>query len=239
MKIVKFKSGTRLKLPNSSFISALVPSTPHSAVHIELQENMGAENQSLNREFGEKGVEKISISDHINGLKCTSTKSESFVVNMESISHLVEKEINGNSRITLQRNLSRKGSLRGGEKRTNFNAMNEKDTNLMAISPRANTPEKTAAVTVGTADHRTPDIHNQITAAAATSSVVAANGVTANESKVGGRRFSFRRSSSPSWTIDPRRILIFFATLSSIGTILLIYFTLSMTKVTGEDKASY
>ncbi|XP_016463697.2 uncharacterized protein LOC107786691 isoform X2 [Nicotiana tabacum] len=174
---------------------------------------MGAENQSLNREFGEKGVEKISISDHINGLKCTSTKSESFVVNMESLSHLVEKEINGNSRITLQRNLSRKGSLRGGEKRTNFNAMNEKDTNLMAISPRANTPEKTAAVTVGTADHRTPDIRNQITAGAATSSVAAANGVTTTESKVGGRRFSFRRSSSPSWTVDPRRILIFFATL--------------------------
>ncbi|OIS99347.1 PREDICTED: uncharacterized protein LOC109231001 isoform X1 [Nicotiana attenuata] len=204
---------------------------------------MGAENQSLNRDFGEKGVEKISVSDHINGLKCASTKSESFVVNMESISHLVEKEISGNSRIT--RNLSRKGSLRGGEKRTNFNAMNEKDTNLMvATSPRAsllaaNTPEKTMAVTVGTADHRTPDIHNQITAAAATPLVAAANSVTATESKVGGRRFSLRRSSSPSWTIDPRRILIFFATLSSIGTILLIYFTLSMTKVTGEDKASY
>lgn len=214
------------------------------AVHIELLENMGAENQSLNREFGEKGVEKISVSDHINGLKCTSSKSESFVVNMETISHLVEKEISGNSRITLQRNLSRKGSLRGGEKRTNFNAMNEKDTNLMATSPRAtllaaNTPEKTTAVTVGTADHRTPDIRNQITAGAATSSVAAANGVTTTESKVGGRRFSFRRSSSPSWTVDPRRILIFFATLSSIGTILLIYFTLSMAKVNGEDKASY
>ncbi|KAJ8534919.1 hypothetical protein K7X08_016647 [Anisodus acutangulus] len=197
-----------------------------------------AENQSLNREFG---VEKISVfENNNNGLECTNTKSESFVVDMEHISHLVEKDMNANSRITLQRNLSRKGSL----KKTNFNAVNEKHTSLMVTSPRASLlgasmPEKPMVVTVGTTDHSTTHIHNQNTAVVASNSAASTNGATAIDSKGVSRRFSFRRSSSSSWTIDPRRILIFFATLSSMGTILLIYFTLSMTKFSGEDKASY
>ncbi|CAN4117421.1 unnamed protein product [Withania somnifera] len=181
--------------------------------------------QSLNREFEEE--EKISV-------------SESFVVDMEHISHLIEKDINANSRIT--RNHSRKGSV----KKTNFNDVNEKDTSLMATSPRASLlgssmPEKPMVVTVGIADHSTPHVHNQHTAVVASSSGAATtNGPTAIDSKaVVSRRFSFRRSSSSPWTIDPRRILVFFATLSSVGTILLIYFTLSMTKLNGEDKASY
>lgn len=183
--------------------------------------------QSLKKEFEE---EKVYV-------------SESFVVDMEHISHLVEKEINANSRITLQRNHSRKGSL----KKTNFNNVNEKDTNLMATSPKASLlgasmPEKPMVVTV---DHSTPHVHNQNTAVVAASSGPTAATTTTtttaiNSKAIVSRRFSFRRSSSSStWTIDPRRILIFFATLSSMGTILLIYFTLSMTKLNGEDKASY
>ncbi|XP_055807365.1 uncharacterized protein LOC129876084 [Solanum dulcamara] len=185
-------------------------------------ENMAT--QSLKREF--TGEEKIYV-------------SESFVVDMEHLSHLVEKDINANSRITLQRNHSRKGSL----KKTNFNDINEKDTNLMATSPKASLlgasmPEKPMMVT---ADHSTPHVHNQNTAVVSASSGAAttATAATIDSKVVVSRRFSFRRSSSSSpWTIDPRRILIFFATLSSMGTILLIYFTLSMTKLNGEDKAS-
>lgn len=98
-----------------------------------------------------------------------------------------------------------------------------------------------------TSDHSTPHAHNQNTSVVAASSGAASSGAaittttTAIDGKVAvSKRFSFRRSSSSSpWTIDPRRILIFFATLSSMGTILLIYFTLSMTKLNGEDKASY
>ncbi|KAL3325401.1 hypothetical protein AABB24_036567 [Solanum stoloniferum] len=180
-------------------------------------ENMAT--QCLNKEFGE---EKVYV-------------SESFVVDMEHISHhLVEKEINANSRITLQRNHSRKNSL----KKQNFNDVNEKDTNLMAISPKgASMPEKSMVVT---SDHSTPHVHNQNTSVVAASSGAATTTTTAIDGKVAvSKRFSFRRSSSSSpWTIDPRRILIFFATLSSMGTILLIYFTLSLTKLNGEDKAS-
>ncbi|XP_060203359.1 uncharacterized protein LOC132631695 isoform X2 [Lycium barbarum] len=199
---------------------------------------MGAENQSLKREFGEKGVEKIYVSENINGLQYTNTKSESFVVDMERISHLVEKDMNANSRIT--RNLSRKGLL----KKTNFNAVNEKDTSLMATSPRASLlgasmPEKPMVVTAGTTDHSTLHTHNQNTTVAASNGAAATSGATAIDSKGVSQRFSFRRSASPSWTLDPRRILIFFATISSVGTILLIYFTLSMAKLNGEDKTSY
>ncbi|KAK4360980.1 hypothetical protein RND71_019932 [Anisodus tanguticus] len=203
-------------------------------------ENMGAEKQRIFEEFEGKDVQEICVSDHINGLKYTSTKSESFVVDMERFSHIIEKDINANSRTTLQRNLSRKGSFRSGARKTHANADNEKDTNFTASSPRASllgggsTPEKPTALTitnVGTSsDQHTPQSHNQIT-------IVAGHG-GATESKVGGRRFSFRRSSSSSnWTIDPRRIVLFFATLSSIGTMLLIYFTLCIDKLNGDDSA--
>ncbi|XP_060192111.1 uncharacterized protein LOC132621748 isoform X2 [Lycium barbarum] len=201
-------------------------------------ENMGAEKQRLFGEFEEKGVQGICVSNHINELQYTSTISDSFVVDMERFSHIIEKDINANSRIT--RNLSRKGSFRSGDRKTNSNAANEKDTNFTASSPRASllgggsTPEKPMALTsiVGTSDNSisSPLTHNQITI------VAGHGGATTTESKVGGRRFSFRRSSSSSnWTIDPRRILLFFATLSSMGTMLLIYFTLSIAKLNGED----
>lgn len=54
------------------------------------------------------------------------------------------------------------------------------------------------------------------------------------ESRHSGKRFG-QRNSPTAWSIDPRKILMFFATLSSFGTILLIYFTLSMGKLNGND----
>lgn len=62
---------------------------------------MGAEKQKLLGESEEKGVKEICVSDHINGLQYTSTKSESFVVDMERFSHIIERDINANSRITV------------------------------------------------------------------------------------------------------------------------------------------
>ncbi|XP_033515980.1 uncharacterized protein [Nicotiana tomentosiformis] len=189
-------------------------------------ESMSAEKQRIYGEFEVKGSQEIC------------TKSDSFVVDMERFSHIIEKDINANSRIT--RNLSRKGSFRSGERKTYSNAAKEKDTNFTASSPRASllgggisTPEKTI---VGTTDLPTPQTHNQITIVAGHGGATAT--ATATESKISGRRFSFRRTSSTSnWTIDPRRILLFFATLSCMGTILLIYFTLSIAKLNGEDSA--
>ncbi|CAI9772874.1 unnamed protein product [Fraxinus pennsylvanica] len=158
-------------------------------------------------------------SDHVNGLPYTTIKSDSFVLDIERL----EKDINANSRIKLQRSLPRKGTFRGVEKK---NTANKKDISVIATSPRAalhggGTSEKPLIVATGSCDDFTnPPVHNQITIM----------GNTAVESKFGGKRFRFPRSYSPSWTTDPRRILVFFATLSSIGTILLIYCTLHMSK---------
>nr|GMD02947.1 uncharacterized protein LOC109165303 isoform X1 [Ipomoea batatas]GMD10196.1 uncharacterized protein LOC109165303 isoform X1 [Ipomoea batatas] len=173
------------------------------------------------------GSQKISVLDE----QTSGTKpADSFVVDMERFSNnLLEKDLAANSRIKkLQRSLSRKGSVRSSERKPNPN-----ENPIIATSPRAaplhgaSTPEKLTVVTMGATDNSAPQPHNQIT--------IMAGGATPAESKLGGRRFSFRRPSSPSWTIDPRRILLFFATLSSMGTMLLIYFTLSMGNLSGDE----
>ncbi|KAJ0983328.1 hypothetical protein J5N97_011583 [Dioscorea zingiberensis] len=48
--------------------------------------------------------------------------------------------------------------------------------------------------------------------------------------KVAGRRASLG--------VDPRRVLLFFATLSSMGTLILLYFTISMGKMAGHAAAA-
>ncbi|XP_047944095.1 uncharacterized protein LOC125190751 isoform X2 [Salvia hispanica] len=176
-------------------------------------------------EFGENQI--ISVADHVNGLHHSTTKSDSFVVDMERFSHLIEKEKianSANSRITLQRNLSRKGSMRPAERKV---SSNERDVSMIATSPRATlTLEKQAVVVAGPHDHSlttTPQLHHQITI---TNGCITAAAETT-------KRFGFRRSSQ-TWTINPRRILFFFATISCMGTILLIYFTLSMGKLNGD-----
>lgn len=82
-------------------------------------------------------------------------------------------------------------------------------------SADASTPEKSMMVTVGSTDHAgAAQLHNAITIVAGNSGV--GGGATPSESKLAGRRFSFKRSSSPvSWSTvtDPRRVLLFFATL--------------------------
>lgn len=193
-------------------------------------------------ESEEKGGQRISVAHQINGLEYAGQKADSFIVDIERFSpqthsshHISDKDVNPNSRVTLQRSLSRKGST---QKKSNSNDIT--NNNLVAASPRdalhgSSTPEKSMVVTVGSTDHAvvtTAQLHNAITINVAGNS----GGGTPSESKIGGRRFSFKRSSSPSWTvIDPRRILFFFATISSMGTILLIYFTLSISKLNGEE----
>lgn len=87
----------------------------------------------------------------------------------------------------------------------------------------SNSMDTTTMAAIGTTDHTSKlQNHHQIT-------VTTGSIGTANESRFTIRRNSFRRSSS-SWILDPKRILFIFATLSSMGTILLIYFTLSISK---------
>ncbi|CAA2985964.1 Hypothetical predicted protein [Olea europaea subsp. europaea] len=192
-------------------------------------------NTSFEGELEEKGYggQKICVSDHqVYG----GNKSDRFVVDMQRFSHhLTEKDADtANSRIS--RKHSMKGSLRGDEKKIDPITRNEKDASRVATSPKAAlhrsiTPEKPGAAIVGSTDHSiNPQIHHQITIMNGSMSN------RANESKFGGKRLSLRRSS-PLWTADPRKILFFFATLSSMGTILLIYFTLSVGKLNGDGNA--
>ncbi|KAI3676696.1 hypothetical protein L1987_86309 [Smallanthus sonchifolius] len=116
---------------------------------------------------------------------------------MESFSHLTNKDDAYNSRFSLPRSLSRKGE----EKMSNPRVDDEKDA---IFSPK------------GTNE---PQNHHQITIV---TTAVAATG-TPTKSLLGGKRSSGFKQTS---IINPTRILFFFATLSSMGTILLIYFTL-------------
>uniref|UniRef100_A0A7N0UF50 Uncharacterized protein n=1 Tax=Kalanchoe fedtschenkoi TaxID=63787 RepID=A0A7N0UF50_KALFE len=192
------------------------------------------------RGFDEMGTQRISVvPEQANGFHYNREKSDSFVVDIEGFSHSVDKDTNPNSRIT--RNLSRKGSLRGaGEKRTSSSpTANERDSSLLSVassSPKASAVgssmhEVQLGAAVGTADHpANPPTHHQITITAGN---IGTNNST--ESKWSNRRsYSFRRPP-PTWAADPRKILFFFATLSTMGTMLLIYFTLSMSKASLED----
>ncbi|KAF8035764.1 hypothetical protein BT93_C1711 [Corymbia citriodora subsp. variegata] len=194
-----------------------------------------AENPKLEFEGSEldekMGTQKISVSDHMNGSQ--ADKSDDLVIDMDSFSHLVPspcKDIN--SRIT--RSLSRKGSQRVGEDKVISNASaadkNESQPGMVLAtsSPRAsllgsNLMDSATMAALGVTDHTSKlQNHHQIT-------VTTGSIGSANESRFTIRRNSFRRTSS-SWILDPKRILFIFATLSSMGTILLIYFTLSISK---------
>ncbi|KAF9683433.1 hypothetical protein SADUNF_Sadunf04G0013100 [Salix dunnii] len=155
---------------------------------------------------GELLLEELSVLDRIDGFQCTKEKSESFVIDMESFSHGINKDINTNPRITLQRNLSRKGSPRGGggggsEKKihSNISHLCDREAIVASSSPRGpSTPEKAAAVTVGTPDHSSsPQVHHQITITTGT-----INGTPEGRCI---RRNSFKRAS-PSWGLDPKRV---------------------------------
>ncbi|CAI0407090.1 unnamed protein product [Linum tenue] len=188
-------------------------------------------------------AQKISVVDHINGFQYSPERSDNFVINME--------ESYSNPRITLQRGFSRKGSFRAGagsyggsEKKVNSNGSVSKERESAATaasSPGAgpgvggggerglllgsSTPEK------GTVEGQG---HHQITITSAAGSIKA---TTAVEGRSPSRRNSFKRHQS-SWLLDPRKVLFFFATLSSLGTLLLIYFTLSIASVQSDDAAA-
>ncbi|KAG8482100.1 hypothetical protein CXB51_027112 [Gossypium anomalum] len=163
-------------------------------------------------------TQKNSGSDHING----DNKPDSFVIDIESFSHGGSniKETNPNSRIT--RSLSRKGSQRG-----------DRDSFVSnSSSSSGGSPEKLMAVAEEFSDHLSnPQVHHQLI------SMTSGNNITgATESRSNLRRNSIKRSPPP-WLLDPKRILMFFATLSSMGTILLIYFTLTISRTNADENA--
>ncbi|GMI93337.1 hypothetical protein like AT4G21215 [Hibiscus trionum] len=170
-------------------------------------------------------------------IKSPENKPDSFIIDMESFMHgIPNKENNPNSRFP--RSLSRKGSQRGDKKNVNISnstnsiANDHRDSLVSSSSSHGGTPEKLTAVAEVSGNHpgNNPQTHHQITFASGNISAANESGLLSL------RRNSFKRSSPP-WMLDPKRILMFFATLSSMGTILLIYFTLSIGRTNPDRNA--
>ncbi|XP_019171555.1 PREDICTED: uncharacterized protein LOC109167093 isoform X2 [Ipomoea nil] len=197
-------------------------------------ETVISSNGEFTEEFEGKTAQKVRVSDHIiTGLQYTN-RSDSFVVEMERFSHLTQQP---NSRIT--RSQARKGSVKktNHQNATNENSIIASSSSPRAVSHGASTPEKPMIVTAGLAadSPALQPFNNQITVV--TGGDIISSSPT--ERRIGDKKFGFRRLPSSSWTLDPRRILLFFATLSSMGTILLIYFTLSIgTKLGGDNETA-
>ncbi|KAL9236643.1 hypothetical protein vseg_011285 [Gypsophila vaccaria] len=158
-----------------------------------------------------------------------------YVVDLENVVHdettsVFDTTIN-NSTSKLQRSLSRKITQRGMEGK-----ISDKDALVHSSSPKGtqaiNTLEKLVSpltLQMDTQDNQVNNHqpHHQITIKTATTNTM--------PKKEWRRRPSFKRSPS-SWLYDPKRILLLFATLSIMGTMLLILFTLlSMSKHNEKD----
>ncbi|XP_010434207.1 PREDICTED: uncharacterized protein LOC104718209 isoform X1 [Camelina sativa] len=184
------------------------------------------------------------------GQESGSVNPDGFVtIDVESFSHVMHKDFSSSSpRITLQRNVSRKGSPRSNnnERKLQFDAnCNDKETSFPQSPLRgSSTPEKPN--TVGTIDHAGTATTAATAAVSAsplhqitiTTAAPAAGNMITDQNRE--RRFGFSRKSSfkrshTSWMLDPKKIVLLFATLSSMGSILLIIFTLSISKSNPGD----
>eukprot|EP00262_Sarcandra_glabra_P000416 TRINITY_DN1048_c0_g1_i2.p1 TRINITY_DN1048_c0_g1~~TRINITY_DN1048_c0_g1_i2.p1 ORF type:complete len:183 (-),score=37.50 TRINITY_DN1048_c0_g1_i2:278-826(-) len=141
------------------------------------------------------------------GFADSPQRSDSFVLDIESLTRITDKNSSASPRISLQRSLSRKGSQRGERK--------------AAIERDRDASKKDDLVTVCTSEKNALLPMTEVT-----------DPTNFQQATTDGRWRRFGKRSS--W-IDPRRILFFFATLSSMGTIILIYFTLSIGKISGGD----
>ncbi|KAL5730929.1 hypothetical protein ACHQM5_003708 [Ranunculus cassubicifolius] len=160
------------------------------------------------------GTQKIAISDQSQSLGETSKATDSFIVDIENLSPQTNKNNNpANSRISvkLQRNLSRKASQR--ERNKTSLPSNNGDTNEFSrATPKGGYCETGKLITTPMASLGTKD------------------SITITTERINSRKYSKLRTSF----IDPKRVLLFFATLSSMGTMVLIYLTLSIAKFSGE-----
>ncbi|CAJ1977274.1 unnamed protein product [Sphenostylis stenocarpa] len=196
----------------------------------ELNSGDSSSREVLESEQKIMGTQRISVSDHINAYQYSTEEADSFVIDMDSFS-------SPSTKITpmLIPELQ-KGSQRGGDRKVNGNVtFHDRDTVPTTCAPKAAlagscTAEKSAAVAVGSTQHSpNTQVHHQITITASNM----CNTTTTTESKCVTRRNSFKRPSS--WLLDPKRVLLFFATLSSMGTMLLIYFTLTISKQSADE----
>uniref|UniRef100_A0A7N0TQV2 Uncharacterized protein n=2 Tax=Kalanchoe fedtschenkoi TaxID=63787 RepID=A0A7N0TQV2_KALFE len=178
-------------------------------------------------ENNEMGAQKISVvSDQLNRAHFSGEKqhsSSSFVVDIESFPTRPSDKEHKTPSSRILRSFSRKGSLRGGgEKMTSLSHSSVESPRGSPCSP------KTPMALVAVENHVGSDHHHHVTITAADS-----------DTRPHPRRLNtgiIRRPhhhQSP-FAVDPRKILFVFATLSSVGSLVLIYFTLAIKKMNEE-----
>ncbi|XP_008809846.2 uncharacterized protein LOC103721425 [Phoenix dactylifera] len=124
-----------------------------------------------------------------------------------------DKDSTSSPRVSMVKSLSRKGSQRSGGGLERKAAEGE-TANSFPGGPGGG--EKPAAWVHVAGEREASGLQSAATPTAA-----------------GGRSRRLGRRQTP-W-LDPRRVLVFFASLSSMGTLILLYFTLSMGKMAGSD----
>ncbi|PIA31909.1 hypothetical protein AQUCO_04700047v1 [Aquilegia coerulea] len=177
-------------------------------------------------QFGDMGIQKIAISDQDDNSLGTTEMSDSFIVDIENLSIGSVKDISANSRISLQRNLSRKGSQRGERNKTTLASSGVTDGTSNACLTAGGCDSDTSILSPKVSLEPKEQINKQPQQTIT---------ITAENRCSSGRRYFKQRTSS---CIDPRRVLFFFATLSSMGTIILLYFTLSIGKFSGDNNST-
>ncbi|KAL4585474.1 hypothetical protein LXL04_010095 [Taraxacum kok-saghyz] len=167
-------------------------------------------------------------------------ESESFTVDMEPHFYHGNKDITHNSRINMERSLSRKVSQVSGETKMKSNSlMNDGDRDSIPTHNK----EKLKVVNHNPDHIHDPQLHHHITIMTTANTTTTTTNTTTTTTKSVGTPIKssifWKKSSSfkQSSMINPRRILFFFATLSTMGTILLICLTLSMAKYNEDDNS--
>ncbi|RZC46272.1 hypothetical protein C5167_039228 [Papaver somniferum] len=204
------------------------------------------------------GIERILSSEHDHQKQENST-TDSFVVDIDNLSqvtlhdhhHQHHRDINTppNSNTNFQRSLSRKVSSQrgvgnGGAENESSNKENGFVNGEQCVSANklmstfVDLPQVVTASNVSGSVETTQNMINinvnqkMVTVAAAESNN---NNKLMKKRSHSKHRNQMKSSSQPrNWMMDPRRILFFFASLSSMGTIILIYFTLSIGKFSSD-----
>ncbi|KAI0497865.1 hypothetical protein KFK09_021103 [Dendrobium nobile] len=124
-----------------------------------------------------------------------------------------EKDSIAGNQAPLKKTLSKKGSQRGGERRT---------ADCVAAASAAATDRESLSILI----HVATDGEAAALPPAKTPTL-AFVGAGGRSRRIAGRRQVPR--------LDPRRVVVLFATLSSMGTLILLYFTLSLGKMAGGN----
>ncbi|KAI3986613.1 hypothetical protein MKX01_014151 [Papaver californicum] len=172
--------------------------------------------------------------------------------------HQHHRDINTtpNSNTNFQRSLSRKVSSQRGVDNGGNGGGAENDSSNKEVgfvngdqcvsanklmSTFVDLPQVVTASNVGGSVETTQNVINVNTNQKGQQMVRVAAAESNNNSKLMKKRShskhhnQLKSASQPrNWMMDPRRILFFFASLSSMGTIILIYFTLSIGKFSGD-----